>query len=146
MLAVKRVNGVPTVFPADSGEVAAHEDMLEVVWDSGPVQVSTLHTNFPASLMPLPRRECWCCLAVVARGLDAGTDPASQRTLWACGGFMLGPTLRPVGAALLQGKKWESFDALRRRVASEWGALPRMAPVISDSLQAKIQQRLTETA
>ncbi len=30
MLAVKRVRGVPTVFPADSGEVAPHENMLQV--------------------------------------------------------------------------------------------------------------------
>jgi hypothetical protein len=30
VLAVKRVAGVPTVFPADSGEVAAEEDMLQV--------------------------------------------------------------------------------------------------------------------
>lgn len=30
VLAVKRVDGVPTVFPADSGEVAAEEDMLQV--------------------------------------------------------------------------------------------------------------------
>jgi nicotinamide phosphoribosyltransferase len=29
-LAVKRVAGVPTVFPADSGEVAPEEDMLQV--------------------------------------------------------------------------------------------------------------------
>jgi hypothetical protein len=30
VLAVKRVGGVPTVFPADSGEVAPEEDMLQV--------------------------------------------------------------------------------------------------------------------
>lgn len=37
MLAVKRVGGVPTVFPADSGEVAPDEDMLQLVYDCGPV-------------------------------------------------------------------------------------------------------------
>jgi hypothetical protein len=30
VLAVKRVGGVPTVFPADSGEVSPEEDMLQV--------------------------------------------------------------------------------------------------------------------
>lgn len=30
ILAVKRVDGVPTVFPADSGEVTPDEDMLQV--------------------------------------------------------------------------------------------------------------------
>jgi hypothetical protein len=30
VLAVKRVAGVPTVFPADSGEVTPEEDMLQV--------------------------------------------------------------------------------------------------------------------
>ncbi|GBF95014.1 nicotinate phosphoribosyltransferase [Raphidocelis subcapitata] len=37
VLAVKRVGDVPTVFPADSGEVAPGEDLLEVVYDCGPV-------------------------------------------------------------------------------------------------------------
>lgn len=37
-LAVKRVAGVPTVFPADSGEVSADENMLKVVYDCGPVE------------------------------------------------------------------------------------------------------------
>jgi nicotinamide phosphoribosyltransferase len=36
-LAVKRVDGVPTVFPADGGEVAPEEDMLRVVYACGPV-------------------------------------------------------------------------------------------------------------
>uniref|UniRef100_A0A383W1M1 Nicotinamide phosphoribosyltransferase n=1 Tax=Tetradesmus obliquus TaxID=3088 RepID=A0A383W1M1_TETOB len=40
VLAVKRVDGVPTVFPADSGEVAAEEDMLQVVYDKGPLPAS----------------------------------------------------------------------------------------------------------
>lgn len=30
VLAVKRVNEVPTVFPADSGEVSPDEDLLQV--------------------------------------------------------------------------------------------------------------------
>lgn len=30
MLAVKRVGGVPTIFPADSGEVAPEENLLRV--------------------------------------------------------------------------------------------------------------------
>lgn len=30
VLAVKRVDGIPTAFPADSGEVAPHENMLQV--------------------------------------------------------------------------------------------------------------------
>ncbi|KAG2442447.1 hypothetical protein HXX76_002533 [Chlamydomonas incerta] len=37
VLAVKRVDGVPTVFPADSGEVAPHENLLRVVYDCGPL-------------------------------------------------------------------------------------------------------------
>eukprot|EP00798_Chlamydomonas_sp_ICE-L_P008160 gene8160-1414_t len=38
VLAVKSVNGVPTVFPADSGEVSAEENMLKLVYDMGPVK------------------------------------------------------------------------------------------------------------
>lgn len=38
VLAVKVVNGIPTVFPADTGEVAPEEDMLQVVYDCGPVE------------------------------------------------------------------------------------------------------------
>lgn len=37
VLAVKRVNGVPTVFPADSGEVSAEDNLLKVVYDKGPI-------------------------------------------------------------------------------------------------------------
>jgi hypothetical protein len=38
VLAVKAVNGIPTVFPADSDEVSPEEDMLQVVYDCGPVE------------------------------------------------------------------------------------------------------------
>lgn len=38
VLAVKRVNGIPTVFPKDSGEVADEENMLQVVYDQGPLE------------------------------------------------------------------------------------------------------------
>lgn len=38
VLAVKRVNGVPTAFPADTHEVSEHDNMLQVVYDNGPVQ------------------------------------------------------------------------------------------------------------
>lgn len=44
-LAVKRVGGVPTVFPADSGEVSAEEDLLRVVYDRRPVVVGTAVTS-----------------------------------------------------------------------------------------------------
>jgi hypothetical protein len=37
VLAVKAVNGIPTAFPADSGEVSPEEDMLQTVYDCGPV-------------------------------------------------------------------------------------------------------------
>lgn len=36
-LAVKRVEGVPTAFPAGHPEVGPGEDLLETVWDKGPV-------------------------------------------------------------------------------------------------------------
>lgn len=39
-LAIKRVDGVPTAFPADSGEVKPEENLLKVVYDCGPVKVS----------------------------------------------------------------------------------------------------------
>ena len=38
-LAVKRVEGVPTVFPAEGGYVSEEEDMLQTVYDCGPVKV-----------------------------------------------------------------------------------------------------------
>ena len=40
VLAVKRVRGVPTVFPADSGEVEPNEDLLELLYDCGPLDPS----------------------------------------------------------------------------------------------------------
>ena len=38
-LAVKRVQGVPTAYPADGGHVAPDENLLRVVYDYGPLQV-----------------------------------------------------------------------------------------------------------
>lgn len=38
-LAVKLVEGVPTVFPRDSGLVDSSEDLLQTVYDNGPVEV-----------------------------------------------------------------------------------------------------------
>lgn len=78
VLAVKRVGGVPTAFPADSGEVAPEEDMLQVVYDHGPVP----------------------------------------------------------------GLVWDSFDALRQRLLSEWEALPPTADVLSPSLKEKVAREL----
>ena len=39
-LAVKRVNGVPTTFPADSNLVSEKENLLQVVYDHGPLKVT----------------------------------------------------------------------------------------------------------
>jgi nicotinamide phosphoribosyltransferase len=39
ILAVKRVGSVPTVFPADSGDVGAEENLLHTVYNMRPVQV-----------------------------------------------------------------------------------------------------------
>lgn len=40
VLAVKLVGGIPTVFPADSGLVSPSEDLLQVVYDHGPLDKS----------------------------------------------------------------------------------------------------------
>ena len=40
VMAVKRVNGVPTAFPAEGGHVTPEENMLKVFWKAGPVEVS----------------------------------------------------------------------------------------------------------
>uniref|UniRef100_A0A7R9YV39 Nicotinamide phosphoribosyltransferase n=1 Tax=Chlamydomonas euryale TaxID=1486919 RepID=A0A7R9YV39_9CHLO len=37
VMAIKRVNGVPTVYPKETGEVADEENLLKVVYDRGPV-------------------------------------------------------------------------------------------------------------
>lgn len=37
VLAVKRVDGVPTVFPKDSNEVSDEDNLLKVVYNMGPV-------------------------------------------------------------------------------------------------------------
>lgn len=39
ILAVKRIGSVPTVFPAESGDVGAEENLLHTVYDVRPVQV-----------------------------------------------------------------------------------------------------------
>ena len=48
-LAVKRVGGVPTVFPAEGGHVKPEENLLRVVYDHGPVnvRVSNLSPSTP---------------------------------------------------------------------------------------------------
>ncbi|KAL4549846.1 hypothetical protein Ndes2526B_g04833 [Nannochloris sp. 'desiccata'] len=71
VLAVKRVNGVPTVFPAE--EVSEEDNMLQIVYNCGPVE----------------------------------------------------------------GLQWETFDQLRERVEQEWGALPKTADVVAESLKKK---------
>lgn len=38
-LAVKRVHGIPTVFPQEQGLVEESEDLLETIYDHGPVEV-----------------------------------------------------------------------------------------------------------
>eukprot|EP00775_Hariotina_reticulata_P005943 gene5943-6182_t len=61
VLAVKRVDGVPMVFPADSGEVAPEEDLLQVIYDKGPVvghvwrDFSSLRVQVTAEWDALPR-------------------------------------------------------------------------------------------
>jgi hypothetical protein len=37
---------------------------------------------------------------------------------------------------------WEDFDTLRKRVAEEWDALPKLTDNISDSLKAKIKAQM----
>lgn len=39
IMAVKRVNGVPTAFPAEGGHVSADQNLLQVMWNKGPVKV-----------------------------------------------------------------------------------------------------------
>ncbi|GLC38639.1 hypothetical protein PLESTB_000455100 [Pleodorina starrii] len=60
VLAVKRVGGVPTVFPADSGEVAQHENLLRLVYDKGPLEgvwddFDTVRARLAAEWSALPR-------------------------------------------------------------------------------------------
>lgn len=43
IMAVKRVEGVPTAFPADGGHVRPEENLLQVLWNKGPVKVSLTH-------------------------------------------------------------------------------------------------------
>lgn len=53
-LAVKRVRGIPTAFPADSGEVAPQDNLLQTVYDCRPLKVgrdSPLRSPWP----------CCCC-------------------------------------------------------------------------------------
>ena len=38
-LAVKAINGVPTIFPEEAGLVADSENLLQTVYDHGPVKV-----------------------------------------------------------------------------------------------------------
>jgi hypothetical protein len=49
VLAVKRVGGVPTVFPADSGEVALGEDLLQVRGEVGMVRTGRGARGGPAA-------------------------------------------------------------------------------------------------
>ena len=42
VMAVKSVHGIPTAYPADGGHVTSEENMLQVIWNKGPVQVNQL--------------------------------------------------------------------------------------------------------
>lgn len=46
IMAVKRVNGVPTAFPAEGGHVSPDENLLQVLWDKGPVEVGSASTRW----------------------------------------------------------------------------------------------------
>lgn len=57
---MKRVNGVPTVFPADSGEVSDSENLLCVVYNHGPLDgvwddFDTLRARIKAEWPVLPK-------------------------------------------------------------------------------------------
>jgi len=58
-LAVKRVGGVPTVFPADGGEVAPEEDMLRVVYACGPVMAAAGAKGAAAAAGGGAEPRCW---------------------------------------------------------------------------------------
>ena len=49
---MKRVGGVATVFPAEGGHVRPEENLLQVVYDHGPVQVPALAFNLWLSNSP----------------------------------------------------------------------------------------------
>lgn len=60
VMAVKSVDGVPTAFPADGTHVTPEENMLQVIWDSGPVPVkwkkfSDLKQQVDAQWRALPK-------------------------------------------------------------------------------------------
>lgn len=67
IMAVKRVNGVPTAFPAEGGHVSPNENLLQVLWDRGPVQVRLARSCF------YPGAEAsFCCFAgIIDSGLSA---------------------------------------------------------------------------
>ena len=47
IMAVKRMGGVPTAFPAEGGHVSPNENLLQVLWDKGPVEVGfSMHLLF----------------------------------------------------------------------------------------------------
>ncbi len=61
IMAVKSVKGIPTAFPADSGHVSSEENMLRVVWDNGPVEVSWLVlVSGSCGTWPVCRRTVTC--------------------------------------------------------------------------------------
>lgn len=161
VLAVKRVDGVPTVFPADSGEVSPQEDLLQV-WQRAQ-QCKSLLPRWPltpASLthtggLPpgLQVRQSLTHCAQLAVGHTCNT---SADVILSVGHLVLNRTDYLLFAHLLshlltflllqvvydkgpmQSHAFEDFDALRQRVATEWQALPRTASIYSASLQAKL--------
>lgn len=58
ILAVKRIGGVPTVFPAESGDVSGGENLLQTVYDMRPVQVRPCATNTAHSQQLLASGPC----------------------------------------------------------------------------------------
>jgi hypothetical protein len=173
VLAVKRVDGVPTVFPADSGEVAPADNLLQVgagwgilgsraSWEAGPGlqpdrplhALLELLSSWPAERAGIYGSGPACCQRSWAAPLQKEPLPPEAVGLSVTGPAASALTLRmrcPAPPTTLQvvydhgpvaGHCWDDFDAVRAKAAAEWASLPRAAPVLSESLQAKVRQQM----
>ena len=138
-LAVKRVNGVPTVFPRSTGEVSPSEDLLQTVYDHGPVPVRISLAwllLLPVLLMPAWLVQCSLAYSMQPTLLNAAYA-ASKLWLYAS----LSARKRPGDQVWCRLQvEWESFDALRERVNQEWRSLPPVADVISQTLKEAVHE------
>ena len=121
VLGVKRLDGVPTVFPAQM--VSPTENLLKVVYDCGLVKVRQCLLQKPFQAACHSRESLLQVIAKMLTHCWYEIVPPVPLTRVSCSGLPM------------QDLIWDDFETVRKRVADEWQALPKTADVISEPVR-----------